>query len=160
MTVRLLGPSGEAYRCADLLLRVHAFARRKNDFSLGPYPTDADGVACITKADLEAGVAATIDSGIMDYYRIEDCHPAVQISLATADDILRAHSSRSTSWTSLLSGERRRWHSIGELIALYSRALVATRSLAGLRPLDITAEWTDPSAKHSYDLRFLQSNVA
>jgi len=48
----MLGPAGEAYRCADVLLRVHAFARHRNDFTLGPYPTDADGAARITKADL------------------------------------------------------------------------------------------------------------
>jgi len=48
----MLGPAGEAYRCADLVLRVHAFARHKNDFTLGLYPTDADGAAHITKADL------------------------------------------------------------------------------------------------------------
>ena len=160
MTVRLLSPTGEPYRCADLLLRVHAIARRKNDFRLGPYPTDADGVARITRADLEAAVGSTLDSGLMDYYRIEDCHSTVQISLWTPDDISRAHNARSTTWTSLLSGELRRWHSMQELLALYSRALAATRSLSGLYALDIRAEWTDPSARHSYDMRLQQSNAA
>jgi hypothetical protein len=151
---------GEPYRCADLLLHIHAFARGRNDYSLGPYSTDSDGVARITRSDLEADVDSILDSDLMGHYAITECRPYVEISLWTPDEIVRAQKCRLTGWTSLLSGERRRWASMEELLALYSRALIATRSLLSLHAVPLRADWTDPAAKHSYDLRLKQPNAA
>jgi hypothetical protein len=160
VTVRLLDPHGEPYHRADLLLSVHAFARRRNDYSLGPFPTDSSGVARITKADLQAEVSSNLDADCMGHYDICDCHSSVEISLWTPDEILRIHDFRLSHWTSLLSGEQRRWSSMADMLALYSRALVATRSLSGLHAIAFRADWTDSSEKYSYDLRLQKAKVA
>jgi len=94
--LRLTDVSGRSVALADVLLRIHAFARRKNDFDLQPFPTDSEGVAVISRDQLRAEVSATYDSGLMDYCGIEECYPAVEISVLTVDEIQRAIHARTT----------------------------------------------------------------
>jgi hypothetical protein len=156
----LLDPHGQPCHCADLLLGVHAFARRRNDYSLGPFPTGSNGIARITKADLQAGVSDNLAADLMGHSDISDCHSSVEISLWTPDKILRIHDFRLSHWTSLLPGEQKRWSSMADMFALYSRALLATRSLSDLCASAFRADWTDCAAKYSYDLRLQKTNVA
>lgn len=150
VTVRLVTRSGEPYQCADILVGVRAIARRKNDFYLGPYPTNADGVSTFTKADLQADVEATYDSGLMDYCHITDCQPFVEIKLWSLDEISKAITARTETWTSLLKGEKVRWRSIDELVAVFRRALLATRPISGSSEPHIRGEWNDSAAQYDY----------
>jgi hypothetical protein len=94
---------------AGVLFRVQLFARQKNDFRLQPFASDDRGLITISKKDIEAGVAANYDSGLMDYHDVDSCFPTVEISPLSQDDIDRAIEARKTHWTSLLAGERDRW---------------------------------------------------
>jgi len=120
--LRLTNASGKPVALADVLFRIHAFARRKNDFDLQPFPTDSEGVAVISGDELMAEVSATYDSGLMDYCGIEECHPRVEISVLTVEEIQRAIHARTTVWRRLLSGEERRWPSIEALVEFYWQA--------------------------------------
>ncbi len=64
VTVRLLTSSGVPFRQPDILIYVHLLARNKNDFHLGPYPTDAEGIATFTRLDLLAEGGSRLRFGI------------------------------------------------------------------------------------------------
>jgi hypothetical protein len=137
-----------------VLIGVKAFARSKNDYSLGPYATSADGLARITRNDLQAEIEAAHDSGLMDYAGIAQCNPIVQLFVWSAEDIRKALSARHNVWSFLLRGERDRWGSTAELLALYDRALVvAENRLAGfVTPVD--SNWCQPDQilEHGIDI--------
>lgn len=120
--LKLTDASGKSVALADVLFRIHAFARRKNDFYLQPFPTNSDGVAVISRSELNAEVSATYDSGLMDYCGIDECSTKVEISVLTIDDIQRAIHARTTVWKQFLKGEEQRWSSIEALVELYRRA--------------------------------------
>jgi hypothetical protein len=143
---------GEVCHIADVLIGVRAFAQNKNDYSLGPYATNADGLAHITRNDLQAEVEAAHDSGLMDHAGIAQCNPIVQLFVWSAEDIRKALGARHNVWPFLLRGERDRWGSMAELLALYDRALVvAEKKLAGfVAPVD--SNWCQPDQIHDLDL--------
>ena len=89
-------------RLANVLFVVRAFANRKNDFVLGPFATDQDGVVKITKRDLMAEATANYDTGIMDFDSVENCKPVVEIAAMKASEIEKALQARTTIWTKLL----------------------------------------------------------
>jgi hypothetical protein len=120
--VRLVGPNKEPIRVPGVLIVVHLFALRKNDFYLQPFKTDANGEANIQKQELLAEAAAHYDSGLMDYEAIEESRPLVEVRSMSAAEIRSALSSRSRVWTSLLKGESERWSSIQELVDSYRQA--------------------------------------
>jgi hypothetical protein len=98
VVLRLVDSTGIPVRVANVLFRVHAFANRKNDFSLGPFATDVEGVATITKRDMLAEATAHYDSGLMDYDRIENCQPVVEIAAMGPSDIDKALRARTSVW--------------------------------------------------------------
>jgi hypothetical protein len=120
--LKLTDASGKSVPLADVLFRIHAFARRKSDFDLQPFPTNSEGVAVISKSELMAEVSANYDSGLMDYCGVDECSAKVEISVLTIDDIQRAIDARTTAWRQLLKGEDKRWSSIETLVELYRRA--------------------------------------
>jgi hypothetical protein len=150
VTVCLLTSSGEPFLCADILIQVHLFARHKNDFHLGPYPTNAEGIATFTPQDMQANVDATYDSGLMDYPPVGECSSRVEIAVFPPDAISRALEARTKVWTSLLRGEEKLWKSIEELRNLYRRAENATRGISILSPTPIHDEWRDLGAQCEY----------
>ena len=113
---------GGAVEIPNLLFRIHAFARRKNDFLLQPFATNSNGIADVSGQELLAEVNAHFDSGLMDYCPILECNEKVEISLLSKDDIHHAIYSRTHIWKTLLAGERDRWNSLEHLIALYRSA--------------------------------------
>jgi hypothetical protein len=149
VTLRLVDPTGTPIPISHVLFRIHVFSNTKNDFLLGPFVTDVDGVATITKAHLLAEVAASYDSGLMDYDRIDECKPDVEIAPMEPSDIDRALKSRTTLWTSLLQGEAARWESIEELCNAYRSAVNGRVSAGVLRVRwdgsTISAEYTIPT---------------
>ena len=149
VTVRLLSWQSEPFRCADILVGVRTFARAKNDFHLGPFATNADGICTFTKQDLHAEAEAHYDTGLMDYRSIEDCYPLVELSLFSPEHISKALKARTEIWTCQLNGENKRWKSIEELISLYRRASAAIQTIDGYIPY-IRGEWAEPGANFEY----------
>jgi hypothetical protein len=121
VTVQLVDRNGTPVRMSDVLFRITAFARQKNDYRLQPFATDSEGLATITREQLEAEVAANHESGLMDYAHISRCSPVVEIGLLTDEEIRGAIDARKI-WTSLLAVERDRWESLEQLLTLYRNA--------------------------------------
>ncbi len=121
VTIQLIDSDNCPVRIPNVLFRITAFARRKNDFQLQPFATDSEGLVSITKKELEAEATAHYDSGVMDYGHISACSPIVEIRMLTNEDIKRAVEARKI-WANLLAGERDRWKSLEELLTLYSNA--------------------------------------
>jgi hypothetical protein len=134
---------------AGVLFRVQLFARQKNDFRLQPFASDDRGLVTISKKDIEAGVAANYDSGLMDYHDVDSCFPTVEISLLSQGDIDRAIEARKTHWTRLLAGERERWTSMEQLLDVYRTANNGRLVSDQLPP--IRDVWDEMGAKYSYD---------
>ena len=145
VVLRLVDSAGKPVRIANVLFRVHTFANRKNDFRLGPFATDADGVATITTRDILAEAAAHYDSGLMDYDRIENCQPFVEIEAMEPSDIDKALKARTSVWKTLLRGETERWTSIEELRDVYRNA--ANRCIS-VQPFRV--RWDDSETEVEY----------
>jgi len=100
----------------NILLYIKTNARHKNDFNLGPFVSDKNGIITITKNDLDNEVTATYESGLMDYSSIENSYSFVELRLYDQNEIDKMIESRTKSWTSLLKGEKERWTSINHLV--------------------------------------------
>ena len=111
-----------------------------------PFATDAAGLATITKGQLESEVAKNLDWGVMDYAHIEGCSSVVEICLLTEGEIRRAIEARNT-WKELLSGERDRWESLEQLLAVYKNA--NNGRLLALEPT-LRPVWNGRETNHSY----------
>lgn len=64
VTIQLVDGRNRPIRMANVLFGITAFASRKNDYHLQPFGTDSEGLAKITKDQLEAEVAANLSSGL------------------------------------------------------------------------------------------------
>ncbi len=146
ITIQLVDSNGSPIRISDVLFRITAFARRKNDYCLQPFATDQEGAATITKRQLESEVAADQDTGVMDYAHISTCHPRVEIHLLTDEEIRRAIEGRNI-WKKLLMGERDRWESLEQLLTVYKNANNGRLLALGpnLRPI-----WNGLETTHAY----------
>jgi len=116
VTVKLVKPRQQDFPVDHILLYIKTNARHKNDFCLGPFVSDKDGIIKITKADIENEVTATYESGLMDYSNIENCFTFVELRLYEQAEIDKMINIRTKVWTSLLNGENQRWTSINHLI--------------------------------------------
>ena len=116
VTIRLIKQRQQDFPVDNILLYIKSYARHKNDFYLGPFVSDKEGIITITKEDIENEVTATYESGLMDYSGIENCFTFVELRLYDQDEINKMIESRSKVWTSLLKGEKERWTSINHLI--------------------------------------------
>jgi hypothetical protein len=146
VTVQLVDSSGSPAKMADVLFQITAFARQKNDYHLQPFATDREGLATITREQLDAEVAANHDSGLMDYVHISKCSSAVEIRPLTDEETLRAIEARKV-WSSLLAGERDRWESLGQLLNLYRNA--NNSRLSVLEPT-MRVVWDGRGTEYSY----------
>jgi hypothetical protein len=143
--LRLVDRQGHAICFRNVLFMVHVIATRKNNFTLGPFPSDENGIVTITKGDLLADAAAHYHSGLMDYDRIEDCQPDVKIATMSSQEVDRALESRTKVWTMLLGGEAQRWGSLEELRNVYRTAANNTVSAE-----PIAASWNGASSDYEY----------
>jgi hypothetical protein len=154
VTVHVLGADGEPLREADILFRIDTKARKKNPYRLGPYPTDESGTVVITRSLLDAEIDATLDSGLMDYVRIESGYPDIVIRPYSQPEIERAIDARTNAWRSLLKGEDRRWSTLDELIALYRRSQNHRFRIPETPESRACAlgAWTETDAEYDYTL--------
>jgi carboxypeptidase C (cathepsin A) len=116
ITVKLIKQRQQDFPVDNILLYIKTSARHKNDFYLGPFVSDKNGVVTITKNDINNEVTATYESGLMDYSSIENSFTFVELRLYDQDEIDRMIQSRTKVWTSLLKGEKERWTSINHLV--------------------------------------------
>ena len=116
ITVKLVKPRQQDFSVDNILLYIKTNARHKNDFYLGPFVSDKNGVITITKIDLDNEVTATYESGLMDYSSIENSFSFVELRLYDQNEIDKMIESRTKAWTSLLKGEKERWTSINHLV--------------------------------------------
>jgi hypothetical protein len=145
VVLRLVNLDGTALRIPNVLFTVRAFARRKNDFDLGPFVSSEEGVVSITKSELLAEANAHSDSGLMDYERIENCKPEVVIDAMTPRAIDKALESRAKVWTMLLGDEAQRWGTLENLRNTYRKAANSSISVKAL-----SARWDGTSPEYEY----------
>lgn len=116
ITITLIKQRQQDFPPDNILLYIKTYARHKNDFYLGPFASDKNGVITITKNDLDNELTATYESGLMDYSSIENSFTFVELRLYDQDEINKMIESRTKAWTSLLVGEKERWTSINHLV--------------------------------------------
>ena len=114
--VRLVKPRQLDLPVDNILLYIKTHARHKNDFELGPFVSDKDGIITISKSDLDNEVAATYDSGLMDYSSIDSNFSFVELRLYDQVEIDKLIESRTKAWKTLLKGETERWISMNHLV--------------------------------------------
>ena len=117
--IQLLDTTSSPLRLSGVIVFIKASARRKNNYSLGPYWSNSDGLIEIRKEDLLSEVDSTHDSGLMDYAGINQCYPNVRIEIQNKSDIERITHCRKTAWKNLLRGEKERFQSMEEMISVY-----------------------------------------
>lgn len=82
VTVRLmtvLKRTEEPFHSPDAALFVRTFARRKNDYHLGPFFSDPEGIVAIDGAVCQRLADAHLEMGIMDRYRVSECFSLVEL---------------------------------------------------------------------------------
>ncbi len=152
--VELRLPDRSPLRMSKVLFSIQTFATHKNDISMFPFATGEDGVARITRDLMLAEIAATYDSGLMDYASIESAHDMIEVRLASSSEIERAIESRTKSWTSLLKGERERWKNMDELLDLLRSANNRELDISDaptLRP-KVRDSWSDSTVDKRYEV--------
>ena len=152
VTIQLLDTNGQPMQMENVLFSIHLFARQKNDFNLGPFVSDSTGKVLISNTDLRNDIAATYDSGCMDYCAVEGAFPLVEIRLSHPDDIDRIINARTTAWKSLLKGEKERWGTMENLISTYRNSsnhkLKVWKGFSKIRD-----EWDGTNKQYHYDFR-------
>jgi hypothetical protein len=155
--IQLVDGSNHPIRMPNVLFGITVFAAtQKNDYHLQPFGTDSEGLATITKNQLEAEVAANVSSGLMDYGHISGYSSSVEIRMLTEEEIKRAVKARKTIWRMLLDGERGRWQSVEELLAFYEHA--NNRRLLALKPA-MRVTWSWDTAEYSYNFPVAYRNA-
>jgi len=146
VVLRLVDSRVSGLHVPSVLFSVCAFTTgRKNDFRLGPFITDAEGMATIKKRELLAEAAANIDTALMDFDSIESCGPFVEIAPTEPKAIEKALEARSTIWNALLTGESGRWRTIEELCNVYRTAANKSISAKAIR-----VRWDGSSKDYQY----------
>ena len=148
VTVRLVDFGGNAFQLENVLFTITSFALRKNNFRLGPFASNRQGVIEFTKADLLAEASANYDTGVMDFDSIENCHPEVLIAAMSEKEVEGALYARANIWKSLLNGESQRWNSIDELRETYR---TASNKLISAEPLQ--TRWDGERSEYEYSIR-------
>jgi len=71
----------------NVIISIHIFAIKKNDYNLGPFFSDKNGEIKIDKHVLDILAEAEIQTGLMDYNNIHECSPLVEINILSEDEI-------------------------------------------------------------------------
>jgi len=147
-TIKLKTGMGQDYRVSNIIFSVDTHARHKNDYHLGPFFSDENGVVTITRELLDIYVEAEVESGLMDYTHISDCYSLVEIRLWSENDMERGIRGRQL-W-GLLKREKTLWESPEELIEQFRKAnnrnLVVTEGFSRIRD-----EWDGSRQQYAYD---------
>jgi hypothetical protein len=136
------------YHVANVVFSVDTHARSKNDYHLGPFFSDENGVVKITRELLDIYIEAELESGLMDYTHISDCYSLVEIRLWSEADLDRAIEGRKT-W-GLLGREKTLWKSLEGLIDKFHHA--GNRNLSVIEGFNrVRDEWDGQQQEYSYE---------
>jgi hypothetical protein len=136
-----------------IALEVHAFARAKNDFFLGPFFSDA-GVVTITKEALERSAAIHLDFGLMDYHALSECYSMVEIRALSAADVDRAIQARKAELKQgsfFSKHETEWWGSPKDLVGRLKES--GNRDLKDPGPIRVRDEWNGSKLDVEYEYR-------
>lgn len=74
-----------------IVLLLTVYARSKNDYHLGPQPSDAEGVITVSRDWVKHAIEYQRNTFLMDYVTpMEDCWPSIRIKVMASDEISRA----------------------------------------------------------------------
>jgi hypothetical protein len=71
----------------DIILSVHLYATKKNDYYLGPFFSDPNGDVEINGSALGILAEAELQTGIMDYKNVNECISLVEIKILSEEEI-------------------------------------------------------------------------
>jgi hypothetical protein len=75
----------------NIAITLTLYARKKNDYHLGPSLSDSSGTIAIDRGWVKRSVEEIKGFFLMDYYStMEDCYPYVSVKVMSTDDIRRA----------------------------------------------------------------------
>jgi hypothetical protein len=75
----------------NIAITLTLYARKKNDYHLGPSPSNSSGRVTIERDWVRKSVDEIKGFFLMDYYStMEDCYPYISFKIMSADDIHRA----------------------------------------------------------------------
>lgn len=87
-----------------ILVRMHLFANRKNDYYIDPKVSDSNGQIIVNKKWVWEKVLEIINSSIMDYSsNLDDCKQYIEIAIIDTEAINRALEGIKVWWGALKS---------------------------------------------------------
>ncbi len=101
-------------RTPNIIVSIHFFAIRKNDYYLGPFFSDDNGEIRIDKNILEISAEAELQTGLMDYKGVGECSSLVEIKIASEGEIANLIKGR-TLW-GLVGQEQQLYNTKEELL--------------------------------------------
>ncbi|MDD5018796.1 MAG: hypothetical protein PHS61_00020 [Candidatus Omnitrophica bacterium] len=74
-------------RIKNIIIFVHLFAVKKNDYYLGPFFSDINGEIEINRDMLAILAEAELQTGIMDYKSVNECSSLAEINILSREEI-------------------------------------------------------------------------
>jgi len=71
----------------NIIISIHLFALKKNDYYLGPFFSDINGEIEIDDNILSISAEAELQTGLMDYLNVNECSPLVEIHILSNEEI-------------------------------------------------------------------------
>lgn len=137
------------YEIKNIFVQVFLKAKYRNDFYLGPYSSNSLGLIHITEEDLMNDVQSTYDTGLMDYVDVKYCYSSIEIKAYSKDDFQKIIHSRKKELNMLLSGEKKKYKSIDELVQYFETAENIKRNLKSSK---ISDHWDGRKVEYEYTL--------
>lgn len=81
------GLNHNSIKIPSIIISIHLFAMKKNDYYLGPFFSDENGEIEIDKNTLEISAEAELGTGLMDYKDVHECSPLVEINILSQEEI-------------------------------------------------------------------------
>lgn len=108
------GFTREVIKIDNIVISLHLFAMKKNDYYLGPFFSDNKGEIVIDKNMLEISADAELQTGLMDYRNVNECSSLVEIKILSEEEIGRLIEGRSL-W-GIIGREKKLYNSKEELL--------------------------------------------
>lgn len=81
------GVTHRPIKIQNIIISIHIFAMKKNDYYLGPFFSDGNGEIDIDKNMLTISAEAELKTGIMDYRSVNECSSLVEISILSKEGL-------------------------------------------------------------------------
>ena len=87
LELSILSKDRKQLMLSDIVISITLFSSRRNDYHLGPYFSNDNGVIKITEKDLIISAEAVLDSGLMDYCRYSDCSEKAMVEILDSNKL-------------------------------------------------------------------------